>query len=170
MRAWLLAAALAGAACTAGNGGNGGNGATARSSATFTFATPSASASASPSPSASATASPAPSPTALTSAKGFITVRQPLANARVAPPLVITGDASVFEANVEWRVTDTAGRVLAQGSTTASASAPARGTFTILASVPRPTADTIAFIEVFDRNPRDGSVDELVRVPIVIAP
>lgn len=131
---------------------------------------------ASPSPSrASATAStsstvtPGPSPTALSSAKGFITVRQPLANARVGSPVTISGDASVFEAALQWRITDSAGRVLAQGNTTASAGAPARGTFSVTAMFTPPLVDTIGIMEVFDRSPRDGSIDEIVRVPVVVS-
>lgn len=97
-------------------------------------------------------------------------MRQPLANARVTPPVVISGEASVFEANVEWRLTDTAGRVLAQGTTMATAGAPARGTFTIIAAFARPAGDTIVIVEVFERSPRDGSIDEIVRVPVVVTP
>lgn len=131
---------------------------------------------ASPSPSrasatasASSTVTPGPSPTALSSAKGFITVRQPLANARVGSPVTISGDASVFEAALQWRITDSAGRVLAQGNTTASAGAPARGTFSVTATFTPPLVDTIGIVEVFDRSPRDGSIDEIVRVPVVVS-
>ena len=127
----------------------------------------------SPSPSrASATVStvtPGPSPTSLSSAKGFITVRQPLANARVSSPVTISGDASVFEAALQWRITDSAGRVLAQGIATASAGAPGRGTFSVTATFTPPIVDTIGIVEVFDRSPRDGSIDEIVRVPVVVS-
>lgn len=126
-------------------------------------------ASATASPSATASSA-SPSATALSSAKGFIVVRSPLANARVRSPLTISGDASVFEAALQWRVTDSAGRVIAQGSTTASAGAPARGTFTVTATFLAPSVDTIAIVEVFDRSPRDGSIDEIVRVPVVVTP
>ena len=121
--------------------------------------------SATPSP----TASPSPSPTPLISAKGSIVVRQPLANTRVRSPLTISGDASVFEANLIWQLTDTAGRVIVGGITTATAGAPQRGTFTITATYTDPPSDTIGFAEVFTRSPRDGLVDEIVRVPIVLA-
>ena len=117
----------------------------------------------------SATASPSPSPTPLISAKGSIVVRQPLANARVRSPLTISGDASVFEANFIWQLTDTAGRVIVGGITTATAGAPQRGTFTITATYTDPPSDTIGFAEVFTRSPRDGLIDEIVRVPIVLA-
>src|SRR5207302_8717271 len=73
--------------------------------------TPSASpsvATASPPP----TPTPTPVPTPLVSSRGSIVVKQPLANSRVHSPLTIAGDASVFESNISWQVTDTAGRVL----------------------------------------------------------
>jgi len=122
-----------------------------------------------PTPTASPTPTPTPSPTPLISARGLIVVREPLANARVKSPLTISGDASVFEANLVWQVTDTAGRVLAGGITTATAGAPARGTFTITATYTDPLSDAIGFAEVFTRSPRDGNIDEIVRVPIILA-
>ena len=123
----------------------------------------------SPTPTASPTPTPTPAPTPLISARGLIVVREPLANARVKSPLTISGDASVFEANLIWQITDTAGRVLAGGITTATAGAPARGTFTITATYTDPPADAIGFAEVFTRSPRDGNIDEIVRVPIILA-
>ena len=118
----------------------------------------------------SPTASPTPSPTPLISSKGGIVVRQPLANSRVRSPLIISGDASVFEANLIWQITDTAGRVLAGPAiTTATAGAPQRGTFQITATYTDPPSDIIAFAEVFTRSPRDGNIDEIVRVPLVLS-
>jgi hypothetical protein len=96
-------------------------------------------------------------------------VKEPLANSRVRSPLTISGEATVFEAALIWQVTDTAGRVLASGFTTASAGAPARGTYTITATYPDPPSDIIGFAEVYTRSPRDGTIDEIVRVPLVLA-
>ena len=122
------------------------------------------------SPTASPTSTATPSPTPLISSKGGIVVRQPLANSRVRSPLVISGDASVFEANLVWQITDTAGRVLAGPAiTTATAGAPQRGTFTITATYADPASDIIGFAEVFTRSPRDGNIDEIVRVPLVLS-
>jgi hypothetical protein len=120
-------------------------------------------------PSPSRTPTPTPAPTPLVSARGSIVVREPLANARVRSPLTIAGDASVFEASLQWQVTDTAGRVMAKGFTTASAGAPGRGTFSIQATYADPGSDVIGFAEVFSVSPRDGNIDEIVRVPIVLA-
>src|SRR4029078_102500 len=90
-------------------------------------------ATASPSPTPSPTPTPTPVPTPLLSARGGILVKEPLANTKVRSPLTISGDASGFEAALIWQVTDTAGRVLASGFTTATAGAPAKGTFSITA-------------------------------------
>ena len=124
-------------------------------------------ASASSAPANTATAR--PSPTALVSAKGSIVVRKPLANERITSPATISGDASVFEAALSWRITDSAGRILAEGNTTASAGAPGRGTYSITATFAPPAADIIGIVEVFDRSPRDGSIDEIVRIPVVVS-
>ena len=131
-----------------------------------TTATPSATATASPT--SSPTATPTPVPTPLLSARGGILVKEPLANARVRSPLTISGEASVFEAALVWQVTDTAGRVLASGFTTATAGAPAKGTFTITATYQDPPSDIIGFAEVYTRSPRDGEIDEIVRVPVTL--
>ena len=112
-----------------------------------------------------ATASPRPSP--VVSAKGLIRLITPWVNAKLQSPLTITGDASVFEAALQWRISDTGGRVIAEGNTTASLGAPGRGTY--LVSVPYTVGvETIAFVEVFSRSPKDGSIDDLVRVPVTL--
>jgi len=130
---------------------------------TATPATPS------PSPTPSPTPTPTPVPTPLLSARGGILVKEPLANTRVRSPLTINGEASVFEAALIWQVTDTAGRVLASGITTATVGAPAKGTFTITATYQDPPSDIIGFAEVYTRSPRDGEIDEIVRVPLILA-
>ena len=138
---------------------------------TFTAgATEGATATPSATPTRSATPSPSPSPTPLVSARNGIVVKQPLANARVRSPLTIQGEASVFEAALNWQLTDTAGRVITKGFTTATAGAPARGTFTITATYTDPASEIIGFAEVFTRSPKDGEIDEIVRVPIVLMP
>lgn len=111
------------------------------------------------------TASPIPSP--VTSAKGAITLKAPLINATLTSPVTISGDASVFEAALQWRITDTGGRVLAEGITTASLGAPGRGTYSVNATY-TVTTETVAFIEVYSRSPKDGNVDEIVRIPVTL--
>jgi hypothetical protein len=131
--------------------------------------TPTPTATASQSPTPSPTPTPTPVPTPLLSARGGILVKEPLANTHVRSPLTIGGEASVFEAALIWRVTDTADRVLASGFTTASAGAPGKGTFSITATYQDPPSDIIGFAEVYTRSPKDGTIDEIVRVPLVIS-
>jgi Immunoglobulin-like domain of bacterial spore germination len=130
---------------------------------------PSPTPTASPSPTPSPTPTPTPAPTPLLSARGGILVKEPLANTHVRSPLVISGEASVFEAALIWQVTDTAGRVLASGFTTATAGAPQKGTFMVTATYQDPASDIIGFAEVYTRSPKDGTIDEIVRVPLVLA-
>jgi Immunoglobulin-like domain of bacterial spore germination len=120
--------------------------------------------------SAAATPSPTPSPafTVLSSVKGGITLSRPQPNARITSGVTIAGDASVFEAALQWRIADSAGRVFAQGNTTASAGAPGRGTYSITANFTPPATDTIAIVEVWSVSAKDGTIDEIVRVPVVV--
>jgi hypothetical protein len=97
----------------------------------------------------------------------LITLKSPTVNAKLTSPITITGDASVFEAALAWRITDTGGRVLADGFTTASLGAPGRGTYSITATY-TVTLETVAFIEVFSRSAKDGNIDEIVRIPVTL--
>ena len=114
-----------------------------------------------------AASTPAATPSTPTSAKGAITLKAPAVNAKVTSPVTISGDASVFEAALAWRITDTAGRVITDGFTTASLGAPGRGTYSVSAAYTVP-AETVAFIEVFSRSAKDGSIDEIVRIPVTL--
>ena len=75
----------------------------------------------------------------------------------------------MFEAALIWQLTDTAGRVLASDFTTATAGAPQKGTFAITATYKDPPSDIIGFAEVFTRSQKDGTIDEIVRVPLIFA-
>jgi hypothetical protein len=113
------------------------------------------------------TASPSPSRAPVVSAKGAITLKTPTVNAMLTSPVTISGDASVFEAALQWRISDTGGRVIAEGITTASLGAPGRGTYSV--SVPYTVSTpTLAFVEVYSRSPKDGNIDELVRIPVTL--
>ncbi len=125
---------------------------------------------AAPSPTLTSTPSPSPTPapTSYVSPRGTITVAQPRAFARATSPLTVSGSASLFEGAFAWRLADLSGRELAKGLGLASPGAPARGpfsfgvTFTI-------SADTYAYLSLTSRSPRDGSVDDEARVPLLLA-
>lgn len=155
-----LAVAVALAACVAAPAP------TASPSAAPTRAPATASPTATPTPSPVPTL--APASTALTSAHDSITVDQPRGFSRVTSPVAVRGTASVFEAALLWRVEDAGGRELAKGNTQASAGAPARGSFSFNANFAVST-DTYGYVVVLNLSARDGRVEDLVRVPVILA-
>lgn len=81
-----------------------------------------------------------------------------------AGPVKVTGVASTFEANVQWRVLR-AGQVVASGHTTASVSAPGRGTYEFTTG-PLPVGDYA--VQVFDTSAKDGSVSASATMPFTL--
>jgi immunoglobulin-like protein involved in spore germination/sporulation and spore germination protein len=80
----------------------------------------------------------------------------------------VSGAARVFEANVVWRVKDTAGKVIAKGQFLASlGSSPVWGTFDTSLQVPS-TFRGNATLEVYEASAKDGSEQGLVQIPLVI--
>lgn len=124
--------------------------------------TPAATVTASPSP------LPTPKPSPLVSAKGAIVVNEPRSGDEIMTPLIIAGEASVFEANVVFRIVTAGGKVLADGHTTATVGAPLKGTFKAEVPYDVPLYGESGFVEVFERSPKDGSITEIVRVPVNI--
>lgn len=151
----LLAFAVLAAACGAppspGSGG-------------LAAASPTAAATAAP----AASPSPTPRPSPLVSAKGFITVNEPASGEAINGGVTISGEATVFEANVLYRVLTATGKVLAQGHTTASAGAPQKGTFKVEVRFEQPYYGEPGFVEVFERSPKDDTISDIVRVPVTI--
>lgn len=81
----------------------------------------------------------------------------------------ITGAARAFEAQVSWRVKDGSGREIATGATTASIGTSAYwGLFDTTAKLPG-TFSGDAMLEVFLTSARDGSITDLVAVPIKVS-
>lgn len=113
-------------------------------------------------------ASPTPRPTPLVSDKGTIVVKEPAKGMQLTSPVTISGEASVFEATLLYRIVTTGGSVLAQGMTTASAGAPQKGTFKVEVAFEAPYYAESGFVEVFERSPKDGSISDIVRVPVSI--
>lgn len=120
-------------------------------------------------PALAATASPTPRPSPLVSAKGAILVREPASGETILGAFELSGEASVFEGNVEWRLVTSGGTVLAQGHTTATAGAPQRGTFKVEVRFERPYYAESGFVEVFERSAKDGTITDMVRVPVSVA-
>jgi hypothetical protein len=80
--------------------------------------------------------------------------------------LVVTGEASVHEGNVSLRLRDGAGRVVAQGYTTAATAAPGRGAFSGALTFTAPGQAQRWTLEVFEVSAADGSIVYAVHVPV----
>lgn len=119
-----------------------------------------------PSPTTSPTA--APSPTALPS-DGAIVVRRPQPGEQVTSPVVIVGDADVFEATLSIRILDAEGVELAASFTTASCGSGCRGEFSTEVFFFTPQRQD-GIIEVFESSAEDGSQVHLVQIPVVLVP
>lgn len=115
------------------------------------------------------TAAPTPRPSPLVSAKGLISVDEPVSGQTIRGGVLVSGEASVFEANVQYRVVTAAGSVVAMGHTTASAAAPQRGAFRVEVKFDAPYSTEQGFVEVFETSARDGTISDIVRVPVTIA-
>lgn len=104
-----------------------------------------------------------------TSASGNIMVSAPKARATIGNSVTISGNARVFENTLNYRVLDGKGVVLAEGTTIANA--PDVGQFGAFSVTPTwNTPKTITgTIEVFDYSAKDGSVIDLVTIPVGFA-
>jgi hypothetical protein len=97
-----------------------------------------------------------------------IIVTSPIAGTRVDNPITVTGRARVFESQFNWRLKSATGGILAEGI--AMANAPDMGMygdFTI--KIPVPLGQTSFIVEVFDYSAKDGSLQDLVRIPVTLA-
>ncbi|MHB0916082.1 MAG: Gmad2 immunoglobulin-like domain-containing protein [Thermoleophilia bacterium] len=93
-----------------------------------------------------------------------IKVYAPAQGAQVTSPLVISGEARVFEGTVNFRILDDTGSVIAEGFTTAASEEMGEfGPYAISADF-TPPATAFGKLEVFNYSARDGSVENLVTV------
>lgn len=80
----------------------------------------------------------------------------------------VSGLSRTFEATTAWRIIDSARRVLAEGTTTASRGTSAVwGTYQISVQLPA-NANGNVTLEVYWASPRDGADTGLVQVPLVV--
>jgi hypothetical protein len=100
---------------------------------------------------------------------GPIEVTEPARGATVTSPVTISGTADVFEATVSIRILDTTNNTLAETVTTATCGTGCRGDYTIdvpfSVSTPQP-----GVIQVFEVSAKDGSMINIVRIPVTLAP
>ncbi|MCR4324434.1 MAG: GerMN domain-containing protein [Candidatus Curtissbacteria bacterium] len=112
-----------------------------------------------------------PSPSALSSPivseQGNIKVTSPAPNQTVSLPIVIRGEARVFENQFNWRVRDADGTILAEGSAYANSPDIGQfGAFTISTNTLAEPSGTMGTIEVFDYSAKDASEIDKVTIPV----
>ena len=98
--------------------------------------------------------------------KAPIIVTLPQSNQRVGSPIIIQGEARVFENTINYRLLSESGEVLAEGFTTADA--PDVGTWGRFRGELMYEVDTEGrgVIEVFEESARDGSEIHKVSIPV----
>jgi hypothetical protein len=91
-----------------------------------------------------------------------VQISYPGHNRTVGRTFTIRGEATVFEATVSWSLVDVrSGRVVRKGFVTASAGAPARGTWSAAVSLPSYYSGRRMEIRAWESSARDGSVTNL---------
>lgn len=125
---------------------------------------PQETASPSPTMTVSPTASPSGSPQ-----EANITVTSPKSGATVRNPITVTGKARVFENTFAYALKDTTGKVLYENfAMTDAGDAGIFGNYSVKIPVPV-NAPRDLIVEVFEYSARDGSIINLVRVPVRLA-
>lgn len=76
----------------------------------------------------------------------------------------------MFEGTVEIVIHNARGEEVGKGFTTASVGAPERGDYAVSILFTMTGGKQNGKLEVFSRSPRDGSVENLVSIPIVLVP
>ena len=109
-----------------------------------------------------------PAPASSEISNSVIKVTSPYKNQTVKTPFKISGQAKVFENQFNYRVTDSLGRILGEGTIKAqseslSGFAPFEVTVSSLADIKGKGQ-----VEVFDYSPKDGSVINKLVIPVVL--
>lgn len=97
----------------------------------------------------------------------FIQVQEPSPNQEITSPVQILGRARLQGGTVHFRLKNGNGEVIAESSTTVTATAPQTGTFSGMLSFSPPGNETNGTLEVFS-NGRNGQPETIVSVPVVI--
>ena len=100
-----------------------------------------------------------------TDATPMILVESPAPGDVVSSPLAITGENNTFESNVQFRVEDGSGNVLAEGFTTGTGGMGTWGPFEGTLDFD-PGAQTEGTVVVFESSAQDGSEINVVEIPV----
>jgi len=118
-----------------------------------------------PTPEATVTTTPA-----ATATQPAIIVAEPRDGAEVTVPVTVSGTASVFEGTVIIAVESADGsETFCKTFATATEGGPGRGSFEAQMAFPPPPEATAARIRVYSESAKDGSIQDLVSVPVTIS-
>ncbi|HHY79056.1 MAG TPA: sporulation protein [Thermoanaerobacter sp.] len=95
-----------------------------------------------------------------------IKVISPVRNNVVTSPFKVIGKARIFEGNVNIRLVDSNGNVLNETFVQASNAAPSWGDFEAIISYKPLKEPQNGILQVFSLSPKDGSVQNLVSIPL----
>lgn len=96
-----------------------------------------------------------------------IVVFRPLPGTKIAPGQQLTGSARAFEATINYQIRDAAGRTVARERfATAAEGAPAFGLFDAELQFDQTPSAPNGMLMVYTRSARDGSIQDLVEVPV----
>ncbi|MGH3078226.1 MAG: Gmad2 immunoglobulin-like domain-containing protein [Gaiellaceae bacterium] len=95
-----------------------------------------------------------------------ILVESPLAFEDVASALRVTGTANTFEANFQYELTDTDGRIVDENFVTATSGSGTRGTFDFTTDAYTVPFDGVGALIVYESSAEDGSRINLVEIPL----
>lgn len=100
---------------------------------------------------------------------GAIEVISPQPNTAVTSPVTVSGTADVFEAVVSIRIIDEMNNVIAETSTMATCGSGCRGDYSepVRFAVDR---EQVGRIVVFEYSAKDGSMIDVVRIPVTLVP
>ncbi|WP_134684748.1 LysM peptidoglycan-binding domain-containing protein [Brevibacillus migulae] len=97
-----------------------------------------------------------------------IVVSQPIPGTRIAPGQHLAGNARAFEATINYQIRDAMGRIVTQErAATTSQGAPAYGIFDVQLPFDQTPTTQTGILIVYTRSARDGSIQDLVEVPVV---
>ena len=95
-----------------------------------------------------------------------IIVSSPKSNDKVSNPIIVKGQARVFENTFSYILKDSSGNKLYEGNgMTDAKDAGILGNFEVMIPVPADAPKQL-YVEVFEYSPKDGSVINLVSVPV----
>jgi len=96
-----------------------------------------------------------------------VAVYSPRAGTTTGRTVNVSGAARAFEAHVNWRIKDSAGREVGNGFMSASIFGPTWGTFDTSVTIPANVSGNVT-LEVFWPSPKDGTELGLVQIPLAV--